>query len=259
MQEHQVFSEHSRTEITEVYQEIWVSLLDLTEADFYIESVRMPSTGPLDIEATAEAVGIPVTFSGDVIGHAMIRGLDTETGPIEVLVYDRDEEKALSFSHEIGHYLLYLTGQHKRRSPEIEEGFCEYFGRLMSMPEVDGISENLLTGEFVENVCDEYQVSPRSFILWLMEKGVLPERVIVDTRNRITPNPDYSQKVRRYVVCLACEYGECTWSGNSYDSGLPVINLTDKELSDSFTFTHGLFVKPGDAQFELLQELYSTP
>lgn len=248
--------DRGRLETTEVYQELWATLLDLTEADAYIESVRTPQTGPLDIEATAKAIGIPVTFSPDVVGHASIIGLSTDD-PIEVLVYDDDYEKAMSFSHEIGHYLLYLTGQHERRSPHIEEGFCEYFGRMFSMPGVSSLSADQLTGEFVEGFCNEYQVSPRSFMLRLIEEDVLPERVIVDTRNRITPNPDYSRAISRHIVCLACEYGECAWLGNPYDSGLNVINLTDRELSDSFTFSHGLFIKPGDTQFELLQSLYS--
>lgn len=231
------------------------------EAASYIESIRAPSSGPLDIIATARNIEIPVVFKADLFGHAAIYGLEGDA-PLEIHVNDGDYEKALSFAHEVGHYLLFLTDNHREYGPAIEEVFCDYFGRQLSMPDVSELTMDSLDGERLLDLCKEYQVGAHSLIIWLMEQDILPEQIIIDARHPVSPNSDLSQKVSRHIPCLACEYGTCKHGTDEIEhfedpeSFLPVLDLTSSEFGRSLGAGHAQLVHPGDAGFKALQEKY---
>lgn len=222
----------------------------------YIDSIRIPQSGPLDIIGTAAQLLIPVRYDSEMPGHAEITGLYDTGEPIEILIADDDNEKAMSFAHEIGHYFLYLEGCGRKHVSE--ERFCEYFGRRLCMPDVSMLNANLVTGELLVGLCEDYQVATNSLLIWLMEQNVLPPQLIVDTRNHITPNPEYSQVVTRHIACIGCSYGTCEGAKfEDPESELPVLDLTSHELARSMEVTHSLFMRPGDPEFEALQARYS--
>lgn len=226
-------------------------------AEEFIESIRQPPIGPLDIEATAEKLDLPVSLDSDTVGHASITGLDNDK-PIEIHVNRYDYEKAMSFAHEVGHYLLFLEDHHGKYNMHIEEGFCEFFGRMLSMPDLDDIDIDSVTPDLYDKICRDYQVSPHSFTIWLMERRVIPDQVIIDTRIPVKPNPLYSKKVSRHIVCLNCEYGICSSESYKPEDELPIIDLTSLELGDGFRVGHEPLTRPGEDYFNMLQELYGN-
>ena len=236
-------------------QQFWAEVYEYLGAQKFADQFREPSTGPLDIEATSEKLGIPVTYEA-IHGHARILGLDGEV-PIEVEVLEDDYEKAMSFSHELGHYLLYLTGNHSPDLDNNEETFCEYFGRKFSMPTVDLLNANPLDGDNLLRICEEYQVSLRSLLIWMMESEKLPPLITIDTRFPVTPNPDYSRVVSRSCVCLGCEYGNCDIKREEFvvDES-QVFDLTAWELGIMLPTGHGPRIFAGDPEFIRLQEKY---
>ena len=251
------------TEEDEVYKvrpdsEYWQGFSKFLGVDKFIEEIRVPQEGPLDINATAEAIDIPVYIDETIRNHAVISGLHDKDSPIEIRISEFSNEKTLSFAHEVGHFLLYLEGHNNKYTYNIEESFCEYFGRKLSMPNVDGLIIEDISGELLEDLSKEYQVRVSSLAIWLMEKGVFPEQLIIDTRNPASDNPDYSQKVTRHILCLKCEYGICEDRGIQYEGeSIPLLDLTSHELGKSFGNGHAPRIKAGDHSFKALQTKYN--
>lgn len=226
----------------------------------FIEAIRVPATGPLDIEATALKLGLPVSFDENIIAKAEITGLGHfPKEPLEIKISTSDDEPAMSFGHEVGHYALNLVELHHVYDIDIEEAFCEYFGRQLSMPNVDHLTIETLDGAELTQLCDEYKIRISTLLYWLMEKQVLPKQIIVDSRLPDVPNKAYAYKIVRNIVCIECEHGHCNGSviENPEDT-MPILNLTSLEIGNTFSVGHtnGL-THYEDPAFKALQEKYA--
>ncbi len=114
-----------------------------SDARLYIGEVAVRQAGRLDIEATANRIGIDLEYNERMIFYGKyLRGSDwtNETGvPLITLssmgehLYGIDH----TFGHEVGHHFLAeVLGMDFASTPhnDISEVFCEIFGAQMAAP-----------------------------------------------------------------------------------------------------------------------------
>lgn len=196
--------------------------------------------GSIDVEATYERVGLTLlpdeTFpSDDESSRAFITGLDEDPlSPIRVHINPEpiagDFERTVSAGHELGHYFLFTLGMglDKAGYGSKEELFCELFGKNFALPVERLHGVEVGDGRIIGELMEKYQVAYSTVMHQLMQAGVLPRTLKVDSTLPALPNPLYSGKVERGVLCLDCELGK-----NHQPSleSAPVLDLTAYEYA----------------------------
>ena len=113
---------------------------DYLQADVWINKIRVPVHGVIDIEATANKIGIPLRYDlTELTGeYQIIEGLTEGLGheknikPIVIRIKPNIKDRSLTFCHEVGHYFLDIVKHNHCYYPDqAVEDFCEYFGTKM--------------------------------------------------------------------------------------------------------------------------------
>ncbi|HSW37619.1 MAG TPA: hypothetical protein VLG37_04610 [Candidatus Saccharimonadales bacterium] len=239
------------------------TLMSLTGAKKWIKLFREPKEGALDIEATAAALGIPVSFDYDGKGLGGIEGLKGDA-PVWIRLNPHlkgceDGEDKLTIGHEMGHAFLKLVlGYSGEGYSYREEQFCEQFGAEVVVPSERLESIRDITKEKILELASAYQTSIRIVVHQLMVAGKLPPKVMIDSRIGECPNLEYSRKVTRHTCCLDCDFNEGSICG-SPDYKIPVFDFTDHPISGSL---HGCVtqrtIRPGEAGFQELNAHYAA-
>jgi hypothetical protein len=192
-------------------------IFEKSHAADWIKTIRAETNGILDIEATAHNLGVPLVMTNyyedgeKMLADGCVTGLDG-SGPVTIRIRTdlTFEETILTFGHEVGHIFLdqevdeWMSMWLEHNQVEI---FCDFFGREMvvdhnDLKDTDFISESTITG-----LMDRYGADHQTIIFGLMLAGKLPTRVIIDSEIGDVPNPYYSGKVGRQVICIECELG----------------------------------------------------
>lgn len=219
------------------------ALMAITNARKWIELVREPRDGPLDIEGTAENMGIPLEYGETYIGASGETHWRDEKSniPTSIVLCDgrKIESQRLTMGHEMGHVFLstVLGAPHGGPIDYSVENFCEAFGQEVVLPSaaVTGVGD---AGRAeIESFQLSYGIELQDTIIQLMRNRRLPPKVQVDTRIPIVKNPLFSGKVDRVTACLDCfdSLPDGLLEGLIPDSdGLPVFDFTDQESALSF-------------------------
>lgn len=94
-------------------------------AEDFMNAVRMPKRGPLDVRLTAQMLGVDVLYDPDLGKHGTY---SEDLRLVTIDASDRPGEQLVSFGHEVGHIF------HDRILPDVtgdSEQLCEYFGYRM--------------------------------------------------------------------------------------------------------------------------------
>jgi hypothetical protein len=216
-------------------------LFESTRAAEWVKDVRAETGGKLDMQATADSLGIPLVLGTAVIdgkevfSDGCITGLGEKAGVEPIVVYVRPdlppEDRLLTFGHELGHLFLEKVAgawTHTRGRNNDVENFCEFFAREM----VVSRDELKLVGPVHQSAITElmaqYGAGHQTIIFQLMLAGKLPTRVVLDSEIGEAPNPYYSGKVGRHVICIECEVGAPHIAYEEGDS-TPVLDFRGQE------------------------------
>jgi hypothetical protein len=193
--------------------------------------------GRLNMDLTSIKIGIPYNFNMDsFIAQGEIVGLHVSGDTSQPIEIHLDSERQLyqaTYGHEIGHYFLRaIKGFNERGWNRNEENFCDYFGRRMAMPleQLDEYvsGEKKVDGQAILDLMSRFRMELGDTIWGLMEYGLLPPRVAIDSYNGKYPNEDYSQKVNRGVFCLHCMQVGGDYNCPSVDIPTPLFDFTDR-------------------------------
>ncbi len=185
----------------------------LTGAAKWIEKHRVPRKGPLDLEATALLLGVPISFDDDKCGAALgvtfgLPGTNGEDQPLEVAIREDFEQARVTFGHEVGHIFLglALNMRHQRSHPV--EDFCDLFGLELAMPLSENIDAVDVNEELLLEYSSKFGVRMSEVIKQFIRKGLLPERLYVDS---IIDWGLRAGSMVRNAVCMPCQrdYGSC--------------------------------------------------
>lgn len=111
----------------------------LNGADF-INKIRVPKRGQLDVSATAKKLGIPLRLDltelqGELsVVDGLIEGLGPEKGmrPLAIRIKPTANNQEFTFAHEVGHYFLDIEkGYPNFSSDQAVEDFCDYFAEQL--------------------------------------------------------------------------------------------------------------------------------
>lgn len=188
--------------------------------------------GRLNIDQTSQRIGIPYNYDmRSDIAQAEIVGLPGSGTEEEVVIHlrkDGDDHK-VSFGHEIGHYFyraIMKSGEAGYSRPE--EEFCDYFGMAMALPKKYLETYDRIDEAAILDIMSRFNTNLSSTIEQLMEYGLLPRRVAVDTYNGKVKNPDYSDKVKRGIFCKHCSDVNGDWNcPDAYSESL-LLDFTDR-------------------------------
>ena len=175
-------------------------------AQEYIDSIAVyKESGSLDIDASSQRLGIPVKMSKNLLWYGEITGLEDYSFPIEIHLNASRDSIPLTFGHEVAHFYLSkeLSNQYFG-DDRYKEAFCDYFGAQMAMPEKSLPNLDNITELTLLELTERYELSIKDVILQLQEYGFLPPRVAIDSSMPKLPNPDFSERVARNIVCKHC-------------------------------------------------------
>ena len=172
----------------------------------------------------------------DDVAHGEIVGLPRSKGtsqPIEIHLDRTQQLHQATYGHEIGHYFFQaVKGLVRNGRNEYEEKFCDYFGRRMAMPlrQLDEYAsgEKEVDREAILDLMRRFRMGLNDTIYGLMEYGILPPRVAVDTYNGKRANEDYSKKVVRGIFCLHCMHVGGDYNCPGVSAPTPLFDLTDR-------------------------------
>lgn len=193
------------------------AIFQLTNSAQWIERHRLPRMGVLDIEATAQSLGVPLLFDKEKcdLAHGVTSGLPwspQENLPLSIILNPEsdEDEYPITFGHEVGHVFLALALnlRHDTYSPEVEK-FCELFGVHFVLPPHELPSVGSAVDEaLLLRYHEERGIKMSQVIHQFVRKGLLPERLYVDS---IIGWGERTGEMVRDVVCLPCrkEYGSC--------------------------------------------------
>lgn len=211
------------------------TLMALTGARRWITLFRSPSRGKLDIQATADNMGVPVTLDLDEMSpHGITKGLFQEDGELTIQLRPdlRDGEKRLTMGHEMGHIFLWRAlGYVSNEFSATEENFCEEFGREVALPvgelsHIEAVEETTIL-----ELMKEHGVSLQCVVFQLMKAGKLPQKIGIDSRIGSVENPEYAYKACRNYLCRACEMNGSLEVCRPAAYEIPTFDFTDREWS----------------------------
>jgi len=207
-------------------------------AQQWIDSFAVYVDGKIDIVATAAKTGVPVNFNfskfeGNGNAAAGLTGY-AEDHSFEIHLSDYGlwkKEWNTSFGHELGHLFIISALNLGRMTTNKEEQFCDYFGLQVAVPSselevLDDVNEAAII-----MLAERLGVDYGAIVLRLMQEGKIPDRLVMDTNYPSNgPNPFFSGKVRREVICFKC------FTEEPHDTGvavLPKFNFTEYEVGES--------------------------
>lgn len=222
----------------------------------WIERYRVEhSDGSLDMIGSAERVGIPLAspdeeYTSDaIVTKAYITGVSVDVDePIRIHISPRNMEEMarMSLGHEFGHFFLFQQGYlHDDSGLKLwAEKFCDVFGRECALPSEYLEYIDTVDGSTVSSLMEMFKVDHQTVFMQLMKVGKLPKAVLVDTSFGETPNPDYSNRLTRIVVCYNCEMG----IPHSVDFGsAPIIDMSyDSQIFRKMSLNACSYVSPLD-------------
>ena len=180
-------------------------------------TVRKES-GAVDIEATALkagvmlVIGMPIVDGKKVYSHGItLFNKDSDKNLESITVHVNDDDASnhtITFGHELGHvFLETAVGLGAEYHGDGIEDFCEQFGRQIAVP-VEMLADiSVVDADTIAQLMDRFEAEHSTVIHQLMLAGKLPRQFIIDTSMPETPNPLYSQKIRRHVFCSDCATG----------------------------------------------------
>ncbi len=193
-------------------------------AQKYIESVRVLDDGILNIEATMQRAGIRLIQNKEETpdnrdpsyANGTIYGLGSlQIGEPLCIYIDptlESAERRLTCGHELGHYFLnrftdFRSSDRSSNGRGFVEPFCEMFGREMVLGQSMDIDFTESKEQTICQIMERYQVGHMTAIYYLVTNQVLPRIFTMDVGIGEAPNPYYSGKVDRRIVCIECELG----------------------------------------------------
>lgn len=167
-----------------------------SRCESWISEERVPSTGPLNLEATAAKLDARVDLEYDSRNLEKGRTTDVWT---DAVVHARSnlsrKEQRITIAHELGHMYMekVLFSATLNNDDEI---FCEYFGHSLAVPKpaIEVVAD--ADAVTIVELADEHEVSEEAVILRLMFAKKLPPKLRVRSSNHET------------ICCLGCgSYG----------------------------------------------------
>ncbi len=212
-------------------------------AQEYIEKVSIyKESGSLDIDASSQRLGIPIIINKNLLGHGKITGLTPEDYglPLEIHLNPTHDSMPLTFGHEVAHFYWSkgLSNQYVEYE-QYKEDFCDYFGAQMAMPEKSLPNLSNITESTLLSLAERYELSINDVILQLQEYGFLPPRVAIDSFMPKYPNPDFSEKVARNIVCRHCHDSGGDPNCHLARTVAPLFDFTDMSWGDKFGHCSG--------------------
>lgn len=206
--------------------------LEITNLKQWVRLVRVPQHGKLDMQATAEGLGIPLAMNGNVaFGSGVTFGkLHSDADPLRITInpFFEPSHQQFTFGHEMGHIYLEILGFHHTRRNQTEEDLCEAIAREFVLP-IDDLNDiSNVDKQIIEQLVDKYGTSIPVTIFQLMRARKLPSKVAIDTCHEFSPNPEYAGKVNRVYFCYDCELGQ---SCAATETNISVFDFTDKVSS----------------------------
>lgn len=206
-------------------------------AQFFIDTrtVYTPE-GRLDLDLTSQSMGIPYNYNmKDNVARAEIIGLhpNPNNDLLEIHLRAGSESQTISFGHEIGHFFWRaVLGWGTESYDREEEDFCDYFGRRMALPLKFLSAYASINEQTLLEMMIRFDTGPNDLIEYLMEYGLLPERVAIDSYTGKMRNLDFSEKVERHILCKHCN--SVGGDFNCPEAGKEAIlfDFTDRAWSD---------------------------
>ena len=202
----------------------------------WLSLVRVPTQGKLDVRATAENIGIPVTFietKGIHRGETFGLPLDEPDDPfgINIVPSYSPESRRRTMGHELGHLYLEALGYRHRVYSEIAEEFCNAVAREVTMPTEEFKRVGQVEEKILIDLATSYGVELGDVIDKLMRTGTLPSKVAVDSGLGAAWD-ELAGVICRSYVCLDCEDGrDC----RPADYEIPVFNFSNDEYWPSLS------------------------
>lgn len=190
------------------------TIFAMTGAAKWIQKHRLPRVGQLDMQATAELLGIPLVFDENILFQGGMEGLPPNKDNLPLLMRinsrNSEAEQLMTFGHEVGHaYMgLSLGFDEPERMDSIEE-FCEMFGFRYVLPHTEVLEQLTSIDEHtLLELHEQYGLDMQRLIYFFIDSGLLPDRLYVDSVI------DYGKNegtVHRDTVCKPCriDFGSC--------------------------------------------------
>ncbi len=142
----------------------------------WIRKHRIPSIGPLDVEAMGELIEVPIETRSLQTGYGRFvePGTEYPNGLIILAGSLSSSEHSLTFGHEVGHWVLFrLKDSHwLTRWSQDSESFCEWLGREMVLPSW-WLKENSGNKATLKQATESWDVSERTLVLQLQAVGLV--------------------------------------------------------------------------------------
>lgn len=235
---HMLEAKQSKTPLR--YDNKTEKLFEFTAAQGFIDGWAVyDDDGRLNMDLTSEKIGIPYDFEiNSQFAHGEITGLPGPGRPLpeQPVEIHLDRKRRLfqaTYGHEIGHYFMRAVKAYNVQGwNRLEEDFCDYFGRRMAMP-IKHLGEFVTDQRPVDEqaileLMGRFQMELVDVITGLMEYGILPSRVAIDTYYGRAKNEDYSQKVTRGVYCLHCMQVGGDYNCPTVNQPTPLFDFTDR-------------------------------
>ena len=193
--------------------------------------------GRLNMDLTSAKIGIPYNFNmtPGLFAQGEIVGLHDDRANEQLIEIHLNKEAMLhqvTFGHEIGHY-FWSEVQGMSRDYRPEEAFCDYFGRRMALDREHLTTYDVIDEEAIINIMSRFRVGLGDAVIALMETGLLPTRVAIDSYNPKFSNLDYSEKVNRGIFCLHCIQVGGDYGCPDANQTTPLLDLTDRAWGSS--------------------------
>ena len=218
----------------------------------WIDAFAVYTDGHIDIEATANKVGVPVNYDlakinpNNYSSGGILSGVP-EDDSFEIHLSDRlnfPKEWNITFGHELGHLFIITALDLPRQALAKEEQFCDYFGIRLAIPKTELDSMETVDEDNIVLLAERLGVDHGAIMLRLMEERIIPRQFLMDTNYPVgVPNLFFNGKVRREVMCYKC-FMQTPHQINT--DRLPKMDFTRHEVSDSRyqSASHRLFA-PG--------------
>lgn len=226
-------AEQKRNRVPIEYDYLIERFFDETNAQQYIDKYAVyDEDGRLNIDLTSSKLGIPYNFNiSNAFIHGEITGLPGHGTIMSPEIHLNPEKPfhSVTFGHEIGHYFWRVIEEVPSAGYDrLEENFCNYFGRRMALPNEKLEEYGSIDEEVILEIMGRFKVELGDALTALMEAGILPPRVSVDSYNGEYRNLDYSEKVSRGTFCLHCEQVGGDYGCPNVNIPTPLFNLTDR-------------------------------
>jgi hypothetical protein len=224
---------------------IGLEMLDDTfarlHAQAWIDEFKVEQeSGKLDGEATAARIGnVTILREAPPVAGSAQGELRYNANTRTYLIYVNPESEDQTFTeaHEFGHLFLESAIPGANQSPALKpyvEGFCDFFGRQMTLPAEKLTSIDEVTPAEILKLTEQFDVQYSIVIYQLMQIGKLPRRIYVDTLTgemlgELDRNEFDRHKVHRYCLCLNCKNDSPHAEEEPY---IPVLDLTMFEWAD---------------------------